>query len=214
MSLAEVAPSVVIFRDTVIPYLRKTVAEMLEQAAQRLPDGFKFGVVDAWRPMARQQRIYDWFEAQAREVFPDRHEHQLRRTVNRFVAPLGRKAPPGHTTGAAVDVWLLDREKKGVDVCSPFDRFQSAPTFTYGLNPDSLKARMALYEAMTSAGFSNCRDEWWHYSYGDAGWAVRMDLKECFYDLAELPDVSYEAQEAVHARYMASRKNPYREDDA
>ena len=32
---------------------------------------------------------------------------------------------------------------------------------------------MMIYEAITGR-VSNCRDEWWHYSYGDAGWAVRL----------------------------------------
>ncbi len=46
---------------------------------------------------------------------------------------------------------------------------------------------MILVEAMLGAGFSNCRDEFWHYSYGDAAWAVRTGAPYCIYGLIELP---------------------------
>jgi D-alanyl-D-alanine dipeptidase len=68
---------------------------------------------------------------------------------------------------------------------------------------------MLLYEAMMGAGFSNCRDEWWHYSYGDAGWAVRMGLDECIYDAIDLPMEAYAEKEEVWVRLFQSRPNPF-----
>ncbi len=46
-------------------------------------------------------------------------------------------------------------------------------TFADGIPPRAAEARRVLYDAMISAGFTNCYDEWWHYSYGDSGWAAR-----------------------------------------
>jgi D-alanyl-D-alanine dipeptidase len=59
------------------------------------------------------------------------------------------------------------------------------------------------------AGFSNCRDEWWHYSYGDAGWAVRMGLDACIYDAIDLPMEEYAEKEEVWVRLFQSRPNPF-----
>lgn len=202
-------PTVLIYRETVIPFLRSRVAAMLEVAAQTLPDGMKLGVVDAWRPIERQMRIYDWLMACAREAFPHLDYRQLRRTVNRWAAPYDQKAPPGHCTGAAVDVWLLDRYGEAVDVTSPFERFSAAPTYSLGLDPEASRNRMVLVETMTAAGFSNCRDEWWHYSYGDAGWAVRTGERECFFGLADLDGVDYSVQEEKSREAMAKRSNPF-----
>lgn len=207
--LSEVAPSVRVQREAVIPYLRKTVAEMLERSAQRLPSGIYLSVVDAWRPFDRQQRIYDFMWAAAREAFPHRDHTQLRRTVCRWVAPTDQKAPPGHCTGGAVDVWLIDEAGEALDVTSPYDRFHAARTYTLGLSEVAARNRAVLVEAMLAEGFSNCRDEWWHYSYGDAGWAVRLDQPACIYGRVDLPLELYAEQERLHHEAMKDRPNPF-----
>jgi D-alanyl-D-alanine dipeptidase len=62
---------------------------------------------------------------------------------------------------------------------------------------------------MLGVGFSNCRDEWWHYSYGDAGWAVRLGYSECIYGLARLEPRLYEDLERLHAEESKNRVNPW-----
>ncbi|MBS1718037.1 MAG: hypothetical protein JSS72_09940 [Armatimonadetes bacterium] len=203
------APRLVIIRPAAIPFLRKTVADMLNRAIDALPQDRQLGLIDAWRPLARQQRIYDFFMNCALEAYPERPHSSLRRTVCRWVAPTDQPAPPGHCTGAAIDVHLLDAAGELIDVSAPYDRFKAAPTFTLGLSEEAQKERSLLYEAMVSAGFSNCRDEWWHYSYGDAGWAVRLGLEECFYGLAAAPVEDYSAWEELHVASMSERTNPF-----
>ena len=68
---------------------------------------------------------------------------------------------------------------------------------------------MILVDAMLGAGFSNCRDEWWHYSYGDAGWAVRMGFDECFYGIAEPHDFDYLALDAPWLKTLQERPSPF-----
>lgn len=209
MDLREAAPSVRILRPQTIPFVRATVAVMAEAAAKSLPAGIFLGVSDAWRPFQRQVNIYEWMTAQAREAFPDRDAMTLRRTVNRWVAPPHRKAPPGHCTGAAIDVMLVDADGELLDVTSPYDRFTAAPTYTIGLSEEAQANRTALVEAMLGVGFSNCRDEWWHYSYGDSGWAVRLGKPLAIYGLAELPAELYEEQEKLWQEALKERTNPF-----
>lgn len=211
VQLSEFAPSVKIIRPQVIPYLRKQVAEMLEAGAQSLPAGYYLGVIDAWRPFDRQKRIYEWIWGCAKEAFPDRNEVALRRTVCRWVAPVDQKAPPGHCTGAAVDVWLVDDSGEVIDVTSPWDRYGAAPTYSFGLSPEAEQNRMILVEAMLAVGFSNCRDEWWHYSWGDAGWAVRMNLDSCVYGRVDLAESLYDEQERLWIEASKTRINPFLE---
>lgn len=204
-----VCPSVRIVRPTTIPYLRKSVAEMLEEASRRLPEGYHLGATDCWRPFSRQVLIYEFIMKCAQEAYPHRDYRALKRTVNRWVAPIDRPSPPGHCTGAAVDVQLLDPKGEEHDVVSPFNRFVAAPTYTLGLSETAQRNRDLLVETMLSVGFSNCRDEWWHYSYGDAGWAVRLDKPNCVYGLVELEPDLYHEQEALAAESIRSRPNPF-----
>jgi zinc D-Ala-D-Ala dipeptidase len=209
VDIRESAPSLKLLRPQVIPYVRERVAFMCEAAARSLPSGYFLGLVEGWRPLERQQRIYDFIWKSASEAFPHRDHRALRRTVCRWVAPTDQKAPPGHCTGAAVDVWLVDAQGEVIDVTSPFSRYGAAPTYSYGLTETASRNRMILLEAMLGAGFSNCRDEWWHYSYGDAGWAVRTGEGWCPYGLAKLPLELYQDLENMHAESMKERPSPF-----
>ena len=209
VDLREAAPRLRILRPQVIPYVRERVARMCAEASDALPEGVYLGLVEGWRPLSRQQRIYDFMWAAAKEAFPDRDNAALRRTVCRWVAPTDQKAPPGHCTGAAVDVWLVDEANEPIDVASPYDRWQAAPTFTLGLSEPAYENRHLLVRTMLARGFSNCRDEWWHYSFGDAGWAVRVGEAACVYGLVHLDPALYAGSEEAHAEGMKERTNPF-----
>ncbi|MHB8637960.1 MAG: M15 family metallopeptidase [Fimbriimonadaceae bacterium] len=204
-----IAPSVRLFRPAVIPFCRQTVAHMVEAAARSLPVGYHLALVEAWRPIARQQRIYDFMWQSAVEAFPSRSYGSLRRTVCRWVAPTDQKAPPGHCTGAALDVWLIDEEGEPIDTTSSSNRFGTAPTYALGLTEGAVRNRMILLEAMLAQGFSNCRDEWWHYSFGDAGWAVRSGQETCRYGLVTMDPESYAEHEELWLEAAKERKNPF-----
>lgn len=209
VDLSVAAPSVRIAYDRTIPYCRATVAEMVQRAAESLPKGLYLAVTDAWRPFQRQVLIYEFMSRCVVEAFPNRSSAAMKRTVNRWVAPPNRKAPPGHCTGGALDVILQNEAGDPIDVTSPFDRMGGGPTFTLGLNADALANRMILYGAMMHAGFSNCRDEWWHYSYGDAGWAVRLDFPYAIYGQIDLPEELYLDQQVKWEAMHRERPNPF-----
>ncbi|MBM3473685.1 MAG: M15 family metallopeptidase [Armatimonadetes bacterium] len=48
-----------------------------------------------------------------------------------------------------------------------------------------------LFNAMERQGFKNYPLEWWHYSYGDSGWAYRLGLDSCPFGTAP-PPAEYE----------------------
>lgn len=204
-----VAPSIKIFRPQTIPYVRESVARMAQQATELLPKGFHMGVTDAWRPFKRQLMIYEMMTKFAQEAYPLRQGPSLTRTVNRWVAPPGRKAPPGHCTGAAIDLVLMDDAGEVIDVSAPFDRIRGGPTYVEGLEAEARKHRFMLVEAMLTVGFSNCRDEWWHYSYGDAGWAVRLEKDHCIYGLIDLDPEVYLQNQIEWEEAHAKRENPF-----
>ncbi len=165
------------------PWLRESVCVMLNQAAGSLPDGFGLQVNTAWRLLSDQERMYWRVYRQMQQDHPHWKEPTLRRMVNRWFAPPDRKAPPGHCTGGAVDVALVNAEGHPYDLSAPYKQWDGAFTYIHGLTDEAARLRALLYEAMVNAGFSNCREEWWHYSYGDAAWAVRNAQSTCRYGL-------------------------------
>jgi D-alanyl-D-alanine dipeptidase len=108
-----------------------------------------------------------------------------------------------------LDVNLLDQRGEVVDVVSPYTQMQGHPTYVYGLTEAAHRHRMILVETMLAVGFSNCRDEWWHYSYGDAGWAVRTGETECFYGKLDMDPENFAEQEKEWISRMTTRENPF-----
>jgi zinc D-Ala-D-Ala dipeptidase len=177
------------------PYLRKSVADMLNVACETLPEGYQFHVHTCLRTLAMQKRGWDNYFKRKREEHPDWPLSTLRRSVNQYYAPYDQPAPPGHCTGGAVDVAIHDHEGNALDVISPTTGWQAAYTWSDKISAEAKTNRMHMVNAMLGAGFSNCRDEYWHYSYGDSAWAVRVGEKECPYGWIHPPvtaDVEFE----------------------
>jgi D-alanyl-D-alanine dipeptidase len=202
------APMVLIARPTTIPWARERIAEMLVKVASVLPSGIQLGVTEAWRPLQRQKRGYDWFLNKLRDQHPDWSFATLKRQANRFFHPYDRKAPPGHCTGGAVDVRLYSAKGRALDLISPYRKewWPGAPTYVHGLTPRAYENRMTLVDAMLGAGFSNCLQEFWHYSFGDAAWAVRVGSQECYYGWAYLDEELWREAEKESIKAFLKRK--------
>ena len=91
-----------------------------------------------------------------------------------------------------MDVGLLGPDGNALDMTAPTEGWQAAYTWSDKIGPEAKHNRMLMVEAMLGAGFSNCRDEYWHYSWGDSAWAVRVGETECPYGWA-YPPVRVEA---------------------
>ena len=155
--------------------LREGVAVRLAAAAASLPDGYRLAVIEGWRAPHIQRRLYAMVWNRIKTANPTWSDVRLRRFVNRFTAPMNQRVPPPHTTGGAMDVELLNADGKPADVVSPFER-RDMKCFALdapGLSDIARHNRALLSGALAGAGLTNYPSEFWHYSYGDQGWAYR-----------------------------------------
>ncbi|HWP32081.1 MAG TPA: M15 family metallopeptidase [Fimbriimonadales bacterium] len=169
--------------------LRLSVAERLCKAARNLPKGYRLAVVEGWRPLHIQRRMHLSAYLRWKERHPDWSPAQLKRFTNRFTAPIDKKVPPPHTTGGAVDVRLCDENGNELDMISPYKTGEprAYPFDAKNLSKEARKNRRILKEVMESAGITNYPSEYWHYSYGDQGWAYRGGHPYAIYGLIEPP---------------------------
>ena len=170
--------------------LRRSMAEKLCQANRNLPDGYRLAIIEGWRAPYIQRRMYQAVYARFQTLHPDWSETLLTRTVNRFSAPLNKQVPPPHTTGGAVDLMLADRDGNALDHTSPFDPYDphSASFLASGLSDAARKHRDILAEALLSTGITNYPSEFWHWSYGDQGWAYRGGHTNALYGAVTPPE--------------------------
>ena len=155
--------------------LRKTAADKLCQAAALMPPGYRIAILEGWRAPHIQRRMYMAGWNRFKERHPEWSDVQLKRVVNRYTAPIHDRVPPPHTTGGAMDVSLVNDAGELYDVRSPYEPYDPAcfALKAPNLTDEARKNRQILSDAMEEAGITNYPSEFWHYSYGDQGWAYR-----------------------------------------
>ena len=105
-----------------------------------------------------------------------------------MVAPPDDISPPPHTTGGALDVGMRGPGRRGAGLCVAGEAGTTAPTYYRKLSETARSNRLLLIEAMEAAGLTNYVGEWWHWSYGDQGWALRVGSPVAYYGAVEVED--------------------------
>ena len=65
------------------PYLRKTVADMLNEASGYLPKELTFLVCEAYRSLQRQRKIWKNFKTRFKRQYPDWNENRVSQEVGK-----------------------------------------------------------------------------------------------------------------------------------
>src|SRR5579883_3136458 len=137
----------IVLSEWVCPFLRQRVADKVNQAQASLPPGYRLKAGTALRTFAMQRRNWDGHFQKMRDEHPDWPLSALRRATNKYHAPYDQKAPPGHCTGGAVDVGLLDPEGNALDMTAPTQGWEAVDTFSTKISPEARANRMLMVEA-------------------------------------------------------------------
>ncbi len=166
-------------------WLRKTVAEKLVHVNDRLKDfNVELFIWDAYRPIACQQGLWDFFHAQAQKEMPHADMDEIKAYVLKYVSDPTRfnsadpTTWPTHSTGGAVDLTLRDlKTQKLLDMGTHFDDMSEVSHSDYferkvlaGEADESdppVQNRRLLHWAMAQEGFVNYPYEFWHFDWGD-----------------------------------------------
>ena len=184
------SPTHPVFEFPRVHLLRRSVAEMICQAAHALPAGLRLQIVEGYRPIAVQRAMYRHALQEARKRLPDADDKTIALEAGRYSAPPDAATPPPHLTGGAVDLEIIDEAGVRLDFTSPFDLndMNHSAFDAEGISDEARRNRDLLKSVLEPTGLTNYVDEWWHWSYGDNGWALRVGAGHAIYDKIELPD--------------------------
>jgi zinc D-Ala-D-Ala dipeptidase len=170
-------------------YLRQGVIDRIIQAQDRLQQlhpGWKIQIFDAYRPVEVQQYMVDYTFKQVvadRKLDLDRlsaaETEEIFEAVYQIwaIPSFDLDTPPPHSTGAAIDITIVDEHGNAIEMGAPIDEMSDRSLPNYFANADDPAAqiyhrnRQLLCQIMTSAGFFRHPNEWWHFSIGDQLWA-------------------------------------------
>lgn len=166
--------------------LREGVVARLKRAADSLPSGYSLLIRDAFRTEAMVWNLYALYIERLKEREPTLTDAERDLRVRNLLAMPDDPVPPGHMTGGAVDAVLGDAKGNRLQLEvseEQIPRIDQAVTFYPRLPAEILKKRSILFGALTGQGFNNYFREYWHFSYGDAYWAVRRRDKTAVYGI-------------------------------
>ncbi len=183
------APQHPVFDFPRVHLLRERVAKMIIDAANNLPDGLRLQIVEGYRPLVVQREHFKHSLEEARRRMPDASEEQIQLEAGRYSAPPEALTPPPHTTGGAVDLEIIDANGARLDFFSPFELSDSrgAAMDAPGISDEAKRSRALLRSILEPTGLTPYSDEWWHWSFGDNGWALRVGAPCAIYGAVEMP---------------------------
>ena len=171
------------------PYcLRQGVIKALLEAQflleKRYPQ-WKIKIYDAYRPVGVQQFMVNYTydsllksqNLKEQQLSAQQRQNLWGQVYKLWAAPsLDHKMPPPHSTGAAVDVTIVNDRGEALDMGGEIDELhdRSHPDYYVSDKDDHNQQyqfnRQLLNRVMTNAGFCRHPEEWWHFSLGDQMW--------------------------------------------
>jgi len=184
-------------------YCRSSLAAMLVCVNETLAAyGVELFVLNGYRSLEVQSRLWEFFVEQAREVLKAPSDENCIAFAGEYCSdPDAFDAAdphtwPTHITGGAIDTTLRARETgELLFMGSIFDEPSTLSHTQHfemefnqhkgGVHPmpashaEALRNRRLLYWSMAGAGFANYPYEWWHFDWGTQMWVVNSMTGRC-----------------------------------
>jgi len=176
-------------------FLRQQVVERLNAAQENLQSilpGARLKVFDGFRPKCVQiymRELIHKQEAHKLGFDPSNLSQEQSEAAWRVVDGVWARPsnnphlPTPHSTGAAVDLTIVDRNGIELSMGSTIDDSSERVLPSYYDHRHTLDAaeyannRDLLRSLLEGVGFHRLSHEWWHFSYGDQFWALIESLR-------------------------------------
>ena len=123
----------------------KTIKSLVAANQEFIEKGYQIKIFDCYRPLDIQKRM--WTIVSNPEYVADPAKGSI------------------HNRGGAVDITLVDKDGKELDMGTGFDHFGIEASHAYEELPRKVKKnRKLLKKVMSKNGFNPLNSEWWHYN--------------------------------------------------
>ncbi|MBP2833263.1 alanine racemase [Aquimarina sp. U1-2] len=168
--------------------VRKEVYEKIGRISRLLDNqGKKLIIRSAWRSFEHQQKLWNQKVSFLKKKYPKKTVEEINEIVSNFIAP---RVQSTHATGGAVDTLIYDLRKKcvldfGTNDGLHIDLNEKCYPKHPGISQEAKKNRKFLMELFENEDFVCDHKEYWHFDYGNIGWAVEKNKKYAHYGIIE-----------------------------
>lgn len=173
--------------------VRRSVYERLVQAQTLLPMGLKLCVYEGYRSLSLQKQLFEKYFLKIQQLHPEWPHDTVFTESTKLVSPLvnedGSENIPPHSTGGAVDLYLIDKDGNtipmGIALKDWADDREGVLSLTASsrISGEAQNYRKIMKDALETAGFVNYPTEYWHWSYGDRYWAYHTGHPYAHYNV-------------------------------
>jgi len=161
--------------------MRNCVYEKLVQAQTMLPYGLKLRIYEGLRSIDLQERLFQERYNKIKQLHSSWSHEEIFQETTRLVSPIinadGSRNIPPHSTGAAIDIYLIDNNHQIIDMGIKTEDWMLdldgslSVTDSLKISPEAQENRKIMNTVLSNVGFVNYKAEYWHWSYGDRYWA-------------------------------------------
>ncbi|MEK9208451.1 MAG: M15 family metallopeptidase, partial [Patescibacteria group bacterium] len=128
--------------------------------------GFIVKIESMYRSIVQQKEKFSKRVQIVKAQYPNKNMPEIKKIANIYTAGIPILA--AHMAGAAIDVVLMNKDQKIVNMGSDYPQGVNESYTEYPYLPEKVKSlRKTLCEVMASEGLINYPFEWWHFSMGD-----------------------------------------------
>lgn len=168
--------------------VREAVHEKIGRISRILDEQDKTLIIrSAWRSFAHQKQLWEEKVEFMQREYPKLEMEEIKENVSYFIAPPTKSL---HATGGAVDALIYDLKNDCVmdfgtndglnidlnDKCYPYHPFIPA---------HAKRNRELLINLFEEEDFVVDLKEYWHFDYGNAGWAIAKGENHSIYGIIE-----------------------------
>jgi D-alanyl-D-alanine dipeptidase len=168
-------------------WMRHSVFSKLKLAQSRLPSGLRICLYEGLRSIHLQRQLFEERWEKVKALRPNDSHEEIFNEVIQMVSPVtlldGSLNVPPHSTGAAVDVYLVrSSDASPVDMGILAKDWMTDVTgvlsYTHSklISEEARLHRQILSQCMEAVDFVNYPTEYWHWSYGDRYWAYMKQM--------------------------------------
>ena len=171
--------------------VRLSVYKKLLEAQSKLPNNLKLCLFEGYRSLKLQEKFFNDRYIVLKATHPSWTHRKIFQTALKFVSPVinidGSKNIPPHSTGGAIDLYLVDNQGNIVEMGIKVGDLVSDPdgsisqTNSIKISAEAQKNRQIMNKVLQEVGFINYPTEYWHWSYGDRYWAYNNKEKSAIY---------------------------------
>ncbi len=168
--------------------VREPIFEKIEKISRFLNKEDKRLIIrSVWRSFDHQRMLWEASVESKKKKYPHMRMDEIHKIVSYFIAP---EKESTHATGGAVDALIYDLKTDrvmdfGTNNGLKIDLNKKCYPHHPEISNEAKKNRTLLIDLFEAEDFVVDLKEYWHFDYGNAGWALEKEMDYAQYGIIE-----------------------------